>query len=94
MVGRPSPLAYTVFQDNIILIYSGIEEYFPSKIRRKELLTLLKGEIDFMREGDILPSIHVNSGKLAVCGSRVIDWWIGKNVADPPCVIEEPPLKY
>jgi len=90
---RISPLAYSTIDTDIILIYSGLEAYFPSKKRASNLLSLLQGKIEFVNEKDLTPSIDVPNGKLSVCGEdRVIVEEIDFGLLYAPCVIELPPL--
>lgn len=87
------PLAFAKYQGNIILIFSGIEEFFPSKERQQSLLGLIEGKLDILTENDIPPNVDIPSGKLVVCdSSRVIERVIKFNAVSDPCLIELPPL--
>jgi len=88
-----APLVFAKYQGDIILIFSGIEEFFFSEKRRQALLNLLEGKLDILTEKDIPPNVDIPSGRFIVCdSSRVIEQVIEFNANVDPCVIELPPL--
>lgn len=92
--GQHAPLAYTNYKSNLILLYSGIETFFPSKKRNELLLQMLKGKIQIYAESFLgLPSVDYPSGILILCdGVRVLHQEIGYFPGDDPCVVEEPSI--
>lgn len=93
--GKYAPLVYTKYKSNLILLYSGIETFFPSKKRNELLLQMLKGKIEVYVENFLgLPSVDYPTGKLILCdGVRVLQQEIGSFSKVDPCVVEEPPLE-
>ena len=92
--GQHVPLAYIKYKGNLILLYSGIETFFPSKKRNELLLQMLKGKVEIYAENYLgLPNVDYPAGKLTLCdGVRVLQQEIGFFPGDDPCIVEEPPL--
>lgn len=92
--GNTVPLAYAKYDGHVILIYSGLESFFPSQKRNELLLQMLEDKVKIYDENDLTtPSIDYPSGKLTLCdGNRVLHQEIGYFSGDDPCVVEEPPL--
>ena len=93
--GNTASLAYAEYDDHVILVYSGLESFFPSQNRNEMRLQMLEDKVKIYAENFLAtPSIDYPAGKLTLCdGDRVLHQEIGHFPGDDPCVVEEPPLE-
>ena len=92
--GSTAPLAYAKYDDHMVLIYSGLESFFPSQKRNKLLLQILEDKVKVYDENYLAtPNVDYPAGKLTLCdGVKVLHQEIGHFPGDDPCVVEGPPL--
>jgi hypothetical protein len=90
-------LAYTEIDNQLVFIYSGLEQLFPSEKRYKKMLSLIKGRVNNMYDfGDIPPTGTYSTASVVICDQsrKVYEAKHGLPLPDEySCIYEEPPVE-
>ncbi len=66
-------LAYTNIDNKIVLIYSGIEKFFPSDKRYQNQIKLIENRVERLFKEEEVPPTGINpAASIVVCGERVV----------------------
>lgn len=90
-------LAYVEINDHIVLLFSGLEQFFPSEKRHQAQTALIKNHVEkvFSSE-DVPPTGIYPTASIVICSDRKIVYQADHGLELPneySCIIEEPAVK-